>query len=499
MRLSGSRGPLARRPLRRLACPRRDRRPSLRRPGAARGALLAALLALAALPGLARPAAALPPESPFAWAWPWFVSFSPDSTECAGLARAPGGVYVVSHRWNASDETESAHLARVGADGGTVWAKTAVMPGYMWVRPRAATSDRARDLVVVGHCYRDDTDLEGWVASYAPDGGVRWRRAWDGPEESDRTDLLAVACDREGNVLAAGVAWRHGRGDDVVVLKYGRDGRLRWARLYGTTGRDYAADLGVDAAGNVYVTGSVGGRADGRSFLWTASWSAAGSLRWSRRVGGLGLPYAGGGLRVRGDAVYVSGFVRIESEGDLPVAAKYGTDGRRRWERAVAPLCLWTSGRPAVDRDGRMGFVSVGLAAIVPPDETQVGSLTVLPRRGVVGQVRQDWIWSTLGGPLLAWPVTFTAVAVDGAGRWYAAGALALQPYGETTDAFVVRWPPATTTPWHADRHYRVHTTGGLGSFDHLLLAGSSLYAGGAQRAAGTSVTLVQRLDLGAP
>lgn len=47
----------------------------------------------------------------------------------------------------------------------------------------------------------------------------------------------------------------HNGGSDAFVAKFNPDGTLAWATFLGGNGNDYARDVAIDAAGNVYVTG----------------------------------------------------------------------------------------------------------------------------------------------------------------------------------------------------------------------------------------------------
>ncbi|MFN8397046.1 MAG: PKD domain-containing protein [Bacteroidia bacterium] len=73
-----------------------------------------------------------------------------------------------------------------------------------------------------------------------------------------------VAIDGQGNVYLTGKAAAgfpftgttfQGAGDDAFVAKVNSAGSVQWAIPYGGPGTDYGNSLGVDANGNVYVTG----------------------------------------------------------------------------------------------------------------------------------------------------------------------------------------------------------------------------------------------------
>jgi hypothetical protein len=58
---------------------------------------------------------------------------------------------------------------------------------------------------------------------------------------------------------------------DALVVKYNPQGQVQWARQGGGTGDDYAADVAVDATGNVYVVGGFGTTATFGSVVFPTS------------------------------------------------------------------------------------------------------------------------------------------------------------------------------------------------------------------------------------
>ena len=126
------------------------------------------------------------------------------------------------------------------------------------------------------------------VVKLGPDGATRWTARYDGSRGGVGGQANAVAVDAAGNVYAAGYI-----GDGVIfntnydylVVKFGPDGTQRWAQRYDGPGvnSDFAEQVVVDAAGNVYATGfSYGADFD---YDWaTLKFAADGSLRWERRL-----------------------------------------------------------------------------------------------------------------------------------------------------------------------------------------------------------------------
>jgi hypothetical protein len=77
-----------------------------------------------------------------------------------------------------------------------------------------------------------------------------------------------IAADENGNVSVAGgfagtayfgssaqVSYTSSASYDVYVARYTSTGALSWAKTMSAAGYDYGADIGNDAAGNLYITG----------------------------------------------------------------------------------------------------------------------------------------------------------------------------------------------------------------------------------------------------
>lgn len=209
-------------------------------------------------------------------------SFNNDVTTAAW---APDGTLLWSHTWNGpGDWHDAARDLALGSDG-TLWV-TGSTPDpnkyadVMLLRYNVATgellqeidytrgpflSESGRYVVADGagavYVAGDTVGDGGDVMTLKFDGGGApvWTQIWDGPADSpfsgDSPQDLAL--DPEGNpvVLIHGVmASLH---PDYVVVKYHRDtGAVLWQATWGVTGGDFPRDLEIDAAGDVYVTGT---------------------------------------------------------------------------------------------------------------------------------------------------------------------------------------------------------------------------------------------------
>ncbi|MCC7501092.1 MAG: hypothetical protein IT229_01090 [Flavobacteriales bacterium] len=222
------------------------------------------------------------------------------------------------------------------------------------------------------------------------------------------TETYAQAIDAQGNVYVCGyydqgpmqfggASLPYGPNQDAFVAKVDPTGDVVWMKRMGGTSFDRAYDVGVDATGNVYVTGFVDNdgavqfgslsytpTAEQEAFL--TKLSPTGTFLWVRHTEGTSITRATGiGLDVSaaGDVIlcgntdygftlggtFYNGFT-----GDDMFLASYNTSGTLQW-------CHYIDGdvddEEAVDVafDGSGGFYFTGRAR----DEFDLGGLVVTP------------------------------------------------------------------------------------------------------------------------
>lgn len=149
--------------------------------------------------------------------------------------------------------------------------------------------------------------------------------------------VYGLSTDASGNIYATGgfsgtVDFDPGPGtsnltssgsNDIFVAKYNSTGNLIWAKKFGGTSVDYGSSLGVDASGNIYVTGYFQGTADfdpdagtfnltslGQYDIFNFKLTNIGNLVWAVSYGGTGFDF---GRRITVDAAgnsYTTGTFR---------------------------------------------------------------------------------------------------------------------------------------------------------------------------------------------
>ena len=227
---------------------------------------------------------------------------------------------------------------------------------------------------------------DSFVFSSRDDGRAGWVQGPGGPRDDA---ALGVAADGDGGVYVVGyfqeslnvgdAVWRARGRTDGYLLRYDREGRLRWSRAIGGDGDDRLDDVWTDAAGNVYVAGTAAGSLDldgdgrvdavtGSSGALVASFDATGALRWARTTAGrsremgrslvvgpqgavyLGGIYLGGELDIDGDGA---------GEGPAPpergigaFLARFDTEGALVWSRTYSGASMLFTGPMAIAGNG---------------------------------------------------------------------------------------------------------------------------------------------------
>ena len=134
---------------------------------------------------------------------------------------------------------------------------------------------------------------------------------------------------------------------DVFIAKYDVDGNRLWVHQLGTTADEYGYGVAHDAAGHCYMTGWTAGtlpgspelNAGGFSDMFIAKYDLDGNRLWVHQLGttgfdfgkGVGVDAAGNCYVTGGTEGTLPGSVESRSEPSDAFLAKYNTDGVKLW------------------------------------------------------------------------------------------------------------------------------------------------------------------------
>ncbi|MFI5253426.1 MAG: T9SS type A sorting domain-containing protein [Bacteroidota bacterium] len=137
-----------------------------------------------------------------------------------------------------------------------------------------------RSVYVVGTSNSVSTGYDYLVIKYNNKGDTVWTRRYDGAAHADDYAVTA-ALGPSGNLYVTGFSMDADSVFDYMTVKYDPSGSLLWMQTYDGTGHsdDTPSDLAIDAAENVYVTGSSVGT-DSMYDIATVKYTPSGASQW---------------------------------------------------------------------------------------------------------------------------------------------------------------------------------------------------------------------------
>ena len=150
----------------------------------------------------------------------------------------------------------------------------------LWVKQLdIGVGNSTREIIV------DDSDniyiTGGGTVKYDTDGNIIWK--YDGNQGFG----AALSLDKSGNVYVAGIRFGSNLDYDFMTTKYNSSGTPQWKQYYGgpENYKDGAVDIGIDSAGNSYVTGWSYNRQELSDFV-IIKYNTNGQQQWIERYDG---------------------------------------------------------------------------------------------------------------------------------------------------------------------------------------------------------------------
>lgn len=177
--------------------------------------------------------------------------------EANAVAFANGNVYITGYLNNAGLGNDFFTLA-LSAEGDSIWGMTYNDPVFnQYEQANDIIVDGNSNVIVCGESDRDPSNITNddfLTIKYSASGVQQWTARFN--DIGDATDrALALTVNTNGEVYVTGRS-DNGNDDDYATIKYnGSTGAQIWSQFLDNGGIDRAADLDVDDAGNVYVTG----------------------------------------------------------------------------------------------------------------------------------------------------------------------------------------------------------------------------------------------------
>ncbi|MBK7445085.1 MAG: SBBP repeat-containing protein [Ignavibacteria bacterium] len=174
------------------------------------------------------------------------------------------------------------------------------------------------------------------TVKYDSEGVLKWTSVYNGPEFSQNGEITVMSdIDQYHNIYITGRSLGTGTNFDYATIKYNSAGVQQWAARYNGTGNylDFPYGIKADGSGNVYVTGRSDGSGTGEDFA-TIKYNSSGEQQWVKRynsAGGSGDGATSLGVDATGN-IYVTGYSSGNGTSLDYVTIKYNSNGDQIWK-----------------------------------------------------------------------------------------------------------------------------------------------------------------------
>ena len=194
-------------------------------------------------------------------------------------------------------------------------------------------------------------DWDAYLASYAPDGSLRWQRTYGSAAFDKPYDCCT---DAVGNTYITGLTLQPS--NEAFIAKFDSAGNLVWQTLFGDFNIDSTHGIDFDSAGNLICCGYTYNATVGESDVLLLKLSTAGALLDKRTWGGSGLDVGWDILGTSDGSVYFNGETRSFGVGigQAQLTVKLDPAGNIVWQKVWDLPGTQTLGNLGVDSTGNV-------------------------------------------------------------------------------------------------------------------------------------------------
>ncbi|MFX1444121.1 MAG: SBBP repeat-containing protein [Promethearchaeota archaeon] len=206
------------------------------------------------------------------------------------------------------------------------WGKTYGDEGY------AVAIDSSDDIYLTGFLRSGGGNKDMCVIKYNSSGEELWNRTWG---NGNVEEVAGLAIDSSDNVYLSGYTSSFAvGGSDFCLVKYNSSGTQLWNRTWGGQLNDVGKNIALDKSGNIYLTGRSASFGAQNFDICLLKYNSSGDFLWNQTCGG-NLDDNGADLALdSANNIYVTGF--IETSGPNPreiCLVKFNSLSQYQWNQ----------------------------------------------------------------------------------------------------------------------------------------------------------------------
>lgn len=272
-------------------------------------------------------------------------------------------------------------LVKYNENGVKQWCST--WGGNRSDRGYGVAIDSLNNVYVVGSTLSFGAENNDVVLiKYDKDGEQQWNRTWGGGYNDYGKD---VAVDLLGNVFIVGDKYKFGEQVDMLLVKYDKNGMQLWNRSWDGGYNDFGNGMAIDSSGNAFIVGDKWTNYDDYldCSLVFVKYAQNGIQQWNCTWGGKKNDNYGNGMILDASGnVYLVG----ATPGPMAICAllvKYNGSGIQQWNRIWGEVFTYNDGNDvAVDLFGNVYLVGFTESSLEPGNRDAI--LLIYDRNGTL-------------------------------------------------------------------------------------------------------------------
>lgn len=266
------------------------------------------------------------------WAVRYFLPGNGVDNAKAMVLDAAGNIYVTGESYSSEGNSDFATV-KYNSAGDQQWVARYNGPGNYIDYAVSIAVDASGNVFVSGYSTGINTDYDFTTIKYSSSGIQLWVQRYSSSGNlGDQVKSMAI--DAAGNIYITGSSYETGESSNFTTIKYNSAGTQIWLQSYNGPGNnsEIPFDITVDNSGNVFITGSSTGSGTSLDYC-TIKYNSSGILQWIQRYNGTG-NYIDQSYSIAVDPqgdVYVTGTSRETVSGSDCTTIKYSSNGAQLW------------------------------------------------------------------------------------------------------------------------------------------------------------------------